>query len=400
MGKVFSTVFGSGSSSSGSAQSSGDPIKQEAWSIGKPLYQSTVNQGQGLLTDVFNNPAYSGPRVAGLNPFQTGSADFTGNFALNTGNNAYNLLNAGNANLDPSTQFGANAANLFARYAGFDPTQQILSNANAYANNPYVDGIIDSAGRDVVRQLSEQTLPSLNRAFARTGNTNSTRAGVESAIAQRGATDRLTDMSSDIRGRFFGNGLNMAQTQFNQNLTNALNTNRQLLDSGNLGVNTINAGNDFARLNFGLGQGAGSVYQTQNQNELDANKAFFDESLANRLKALGITSNVAQAGQGWAGGPTSTTTSESTTKTPSIASVVGSIMGAFSDIRMKENIELVGKTAGGINVYDFDYKPEFKGIAGHGRYRGVMADEVEKIIPEAVLVASNGYKMVDYSKVN
>lgn len=64
----------------------------------------------------------------------------------------------------------------------------------------------------------------------------------------------------------------------------------------------------------------------------------------------------------------------------------------FSDIRLKENIEHVGMEKGH-NIYEFDYKD------GSGRFRGVMADEVEKIEPDAVTVHSNGYKMVNYDKI-
>ena len=70
--------------------------------------------------------------------------------------------------------------------------------------------------------------------------------------------------------------------------------------------------------------------------------------------------------------------------------------GTSSDIRVKENIEFVDILMDGINIYEFDYKPEFKDKAGHGRYRGVMADEVEQIMPQAVVTDSNGYKYVHY----
>lgn len=63
-------------------------------------------------------------------------------------------------------------------------------------------------------------------------------------------------------------------------------------------------------------------------------------------------------------------------------------MGAFSDRRLKTNIIKLGK-AKGYNVYSFDY------IWGEPSV-GVMADEVEKIRPEAVS-EYNGYKMVNYS---
>jgi len=72
-----------------------------------------------------------------------------------------------------------------------------------------------------------------------------------------------------------------------------------------------------------------------------------------------------------------------------------------SDIRMKENIEVVGMLPNGLYIYEFDYKPEFKNksYAGHGRFRGVMAHEVERIIPDAVFMTTDGYKAVDYAKV-
>ena len=74
-------------------------------------------------------------------------------------------------------------------------------------------------------------------------------------------------------------------------------------------------------------------------------------------------------------------------------------MGMFSDPRVKENVVEIGRHAAGFGLYLFDYKPEFKAIAGEGRMFGVMADEVAKIVPEAVLADDNGYLRVDYAKL-
>ena len=80
--------------------------------------------------------------------------------------------------------------------------------------------------------------------------------------------------------------------------------------------------------------------------------------------------------------------------TPSALSSLGQIvgiMGAISDVRAKENITPVGKYKG-MNVYDFNYKwsPE--------RHRGLIAQEVEQVKPEAV-GEINGLKYIDYGKV-
>jgi len=66
-----------------------------------------------------------------------------------------------------------------------------------------------------------------------------------------------------------------------------------------------------------------------------------------------------------------------------------------SDPRYKENVVRVGDHPLGFGVYLFDYKAQFRNF-GEGRQFGVMADEVERIVPEAVLVDRDGYRRVDY----
>tara|TARA_Y100000296_G_scaffold9997_1_gene11495 strand:+ start:59 stop:2227 length:2169 start_codon:yes stop_codon:yes gene_type:complete len=61
-----------------------------------------------------------------------------------------------------------------------------------------------------------------------------------------------------------------------------------------------------------------------------------------------------------------------------------------SDIQLKEDIKVEGKSPSNINIYSFKYKGE------EGRYEGVMAQEV----PWASVVGDDGYLMVDYSKLD
>jgi len=62
----------------------------------------------------------------------------------------------------------------------------------------------------------------------------------------------------------------------------------------------------------------------------------------------------------------------------------------FSDIRLKTNIEFIGKSPSNINIYKFNY------INSPITYTGVMAHEV----PWASEKHSNGYLMVDYNKID
>jgi hypothetical protein len=71
----------------------------------------------------------------------------------------------------------------------------------------------------------------------------------------------------------------------------------------------------------------------------------------------------------------------------------------FSDVNTKKNIIKVGSLPNGLNLYTYEYKDEFKddSKAGHGLQFGVLAHEVEKVIPEAVSLDKSGYKVVNYS---
>ena len=70
--------------------------------------------------------------------------------------------------------------------------------------------------------------------------------------------------------------------------------------------------------------------------------------------------------------------------------VKSAISKVFSDIRLKTNIEFIGKSPSNINIYRFSY------IGNPTKYVGVMAHEV----PWASEKHSNGYLMVDYNKLD
>ena len=72
---------------------------------------------------------------------------------------------------------------------------------------------------------------------------------------------------------------------------------------------------------------------------------------------------------------------------------IGGIGGAImSDRRLKDNIAQVGTDERtGLNLYEFEYTGQ-----PDKRYVGVMADEVENVLPDAVITGPDGYKRVDY----
>ena len=73
-----------------------------------------------------------------------------------------------------------------------------------------------------------------------------------------------------------------------------------------------------------------------------------------------------------------------------------------SDIRLKDNIKSIDKALDKVNSiqgieFDWIEKEEVHGNSGHDV--GVIAQEIEKILPDVVTTRDNGYKAVKYEKI-
>ncbi|MGC8470568.1 MAG: tail fiber domain-containing protein [Acetobacteraceae bacterium] len=80
-------------------------------------------------------------------------------------------------------------------------------------------------------------------------------------------------------------------------------------------------------------------------------------------------------------GPITTTAAPTTTE------------GFPSDRRLKTDIARLGTLPNGLGLYAYSYR------FAPDRYVGVMADEVEALLPAAVSLHRSGYKMVNYAMV-
>ena len=72
--------------------------------------------------------------------------------------------------------------------------------------------------------------------------------------------------------------------------------------------------------------------------------------------------------------------------------VAGRRRHGMSDIRAKHDIALLGHLDNGLGFYRFSYNGSDKA------YVGVMAQEVERVMPEAVARGSDGYLRVNYDQ--
>ena len=136
--------------------------------------------------------------------------------------------------------------------------------------------------------------------------------------------------------------------------------------------------NQLGNLFTGLGSNVAGLYQGQ-----AAQQSPFYQNLASLGWNLGAGTGAANAQQG--------------VLDASLGSnLFGNLLNfggkALSDVRLKEKIEKVGELYDGLGVFKFVYK-------GDDTPRlGVMAQEVERRVPEAVTTHPSGFKMVDYAK--
>jgi len=205
--------------------------------------------------------------------------------------------------------------------------------------------------------------------------------GVDNAAMEAAAANRARQAAEQLGWAKRMDALALGAGQFGNQATStglALTAGNQALMSGQIPFqNTMAMGQSMGQAYGGAMQGWGQVGQLGVQKyQADVN-AYSAQQQAKAAESAGF-------GQ-----------------------LVGSGIGAYaafaggSDISIKENIEVVGVAPNGLTIYEFDYKPEFKDhpLAGHGRFRGFMAQEVEEVFPEAIFTMDNGYKAVDYSKV-
>ena len=134
------------------------------------------------------------------------------------------------------------------------------------------------------------------------------------------------------------------------------------LTAANQGLAGMNSGFGAGGQAAGqLGQNATSMFGAQANYKLGADKAAADANPLNALLGAGAQ--------------------------------LGAASIKYSDRRLKTNIELVGRDAQtGLNLYDFEYIAE-PGI----RWQGVMADEVEAVMPAAIQYNESGFASVNYA---
>jgi hypothetical protein len=199
---------------------SGTATSAPGWQPQASALTTAFNQAGGALS---NAQAVTAP--TGTN------ANLNGNAALS--NNGVNLSNSGTnaATSGLGALSGYNAGNT-------NNTQAISDAAHQYADNQNIGAQTAAATHQAMEQARDVTLPGIQQNAAIGNNTDSSRNGIAQGLVQRSLAENTQNTYNSLYGQAYGNGLNLAQTQANNNNGLNLNAANAAASQGNSAVNT------------------------------------------------------------------------------------------------------------------------------------------------------------------
>jgi len=309
----------------------------------KEIQERTLRTAENVFSQPYT--AYKGDRIAGLDPQEIAAE------------NIY------------SQQIIPQAGQL----AGIANQTYDRATAQAYAN-PYENQVISGALGDL-QEAYGQSQTAMDAQAIGSGAFGGSRQGIQNVLGQERYLDSVADTSARLRQAGFESGASrFAQDRAAQ--MQGATTQIGALQSGAQGLQAFGAqarGIEQAKLAEGYRDfieareyPAGQIRQMVGALSGAPIRSYGEE----RSGSVGTP----------VGGP----------------SIFGQVAGAglaayqMSDIRLKRDIKLVGKSPKGIKIYNFKYLGDDK------TYQGVMAHQV----PQASTANQFGYLMVDYSKLD
>lgn len=335
----------------------------------KFLEETIIPAAQEMFATPFT--PYEGERVAGLTDLQ--QTAMTGYGGLDFGAPAF-----------------AQAADVYGTIAseGLSPEriQSFMS--------PYTQNVIDATMRDIGRQR-DIAINEAGTAATRAGAFGGSRHGVAEAETQRAFAEQAADTAARLREAGYTTAAGMAQADIAQRMAAAQG-----------GMATAGAGLQQQLTGLGAQMAAGEAQRALGQQGLDALYEQYMLQQQYPLTQFGVLTGAAGAIPAGYG----TTTTVQRDPMGSLGGLLGGIGSAgkgmaamgfmpFSDARLKENIRSLGQV-GDFNLYEWDWNDEgvAAGAAVEPTY-GVIAQEVEKIRPEYVVMGDDGYRRVNYGAI-
>jgi len=311
----------------------------------------------------------------------------------------------GSQALQPYTSAGAGAINQMANLsgaAGLPAQQQAFANFQASPEQEY---------------LRERGRIGLLRSSAATGGLGG--GNVLEELQRRAIGEGMQDLQNSFNrlGSVASYGQPSASTQAQMASRAGETGGRAYMDTGsNLAAGRTQAAQDIARQTSATGSALAGLVQQQGQSASDliggtsgnlanilagqgAADAQSQEALATLLANINIS-----AGNQMSGLPALSALQSDKGMLGQIGELAGGLGTAyeafgFSDIRLKTNINKIGQTKSGINLYTWDWNEIGQSLTGMVSSAGVLAQELMMIKPHAVIEDATGYLKVNYNEV-
>lgn len=319
---------------------------------------------------------YPGSGIVGFQPLQQQAQQMT--------------IDAANSFLSTAQQQTGRFNDVVGGYNNMRPGTNFLTSGQVLypESNPALQGAIEAASRPTIQQFQEQLMPSITQGAIGSGSFGGTRQGIAEGIATRGATQTIGDIAARMASENYQAGLG-AMTQGlaigGQNLQGEANT------LGNMG-NILQQGLLPANLKEAVGTQEQGMKQALLSEQV---QKFINEQMI----PFAVAKDVAAMAFGMPGG---STVSQTTGSAGGMGAGGQIAMGGLSmlpmllgksDRRLKTAVKQVEKFIDGLTMYMFKY------IGTAIEVLGLMADEVEQVYPNAVVVDRHGYKTVHYPSV-
>jgi Chaperone of endosialidase len=236
--------------------------------------------------------------------------------------------------------------------------------------NPYLQSAISAGIRPITENFQNSVLGNIRDNAQLAGQYGYNRQGLEESAANRDYMKQVADTSSQMASTNYQSGL--------QAMTNALGTEPGVMQASGIPGQTVNA--------------VGLQRQQLAQQQIDA---AIQQYYQKQFLPLSIASQLASLAMGLPGAGSVTSGSASQTASPfqmitglgSMALGAGGML-AGSDRRLKDKIEPVENALGIIEQLDgVYYTPK---DSGQRRQMGLIAQDVQKVLPEVVLEFGRG----------
>ena len=337
--------------------------KSDPWAGAQPFLTDLMGKAQQTYDNSVGQTqmpsTYAGPGATTQQALQlTANRAMQGSPLIQTANNSLaNIMSPSNA---PPGQ--AALKSLLAQYTP------------GGGGNPYLDSMFNAESKPIIDAV----------------NANAGLAGRTGSGAQQ---QLLTRNLGDLASQVYGNNFN-AEQGLALNAANSLNQadatkNQQAIQASISAPNL--AGADYNDLQNLLAVGGAQDQQSQAQlNNLLTQWQYQQQQPWNILS--GYAGAISGLG-GLGGSSTGSTTQPSQSSLPQlIGTGISMLPFLMSDERLKEDIKRIATAPNGLGIYSFRFKGDNK------TQIGLMAQEVQKLHPEAVMQTNDGYLAVNYKR--